>query len=97
MSPLVSRVEAEPPGLDVNIFLSYLQYRYCKEESRMMRDEAYIVNTKNSAAVSVPLRYAILDKGVIYWICRELGVNMPDEFAAYQEMMDGLPEQRANQ
>ncbi len=89
LSELAMRVDAEPPGLDVNILLSYLEYRYCKEYKRMLRDEAYIINTKNSATSSVPLRYAMVDKGIIYWICRELGVNMPDEFAAYQEMMDG--------
>lgn len=88
LSELAARVDAEPPGLDVNILLNYLGYRYCKEDRRMLRDEAYIINTKNSATASVPLRYAMVDKGLIYFICRELGVNMPDEFAAYQQMMD---------
>lgn len=88
LSQLVARVDAEPPGLDVNILLSYLGYRYCKEDRRMLRDEAYIINTRNGATASVPLRYAMVDKGIIYFICRELGINMPDEFAAYQQLMD---------
>lgn len=87
-SELTARVNAEPLGLDVNILLSYLEYRYCKEHKRMLRDEAYIINTKSGATSSVPIRYSLLDKELIYQICLELGVNMPDEFAAFQELMD---------
>jgi hypothetical protein len=89
LSELNARVDAEAVGLDVNILLSYLEYRYCKEHKRMLRDEAYVVNTKSGATSSVPIRYAMIDKDLIYQICLELGVNMPDEFAAYQQLMDG--------
>lgn len=89
LSELVTRVEAEQPGLDIDILLSYLSYRYCKEDRRMLRDEAYIINTRNGATTSIPLRYRLVAKEVIYWLCLELGVNMPDEFAAYQQLMDG--------
>lgn len=88
-SELTTRVEAEPPGFDVNLLLSYLAYRSCKEDKRMLRDEAYIINTKSGATSSVPIRYAMIDKELIYQICLELGVNMPDEFAAFQQLMDG--------
>ena len=89
LSELTARVNAEPLGLDVNILLSYLQYRYCKEDKRMLRDEVYIINTRSGATSSVPIRYAMIDKELIYLICLELGVNMPDEFSAFQELMDG--------
>jgi hypothetical protein len=88
LSELVARVDAEPPGLDVNLFLSYLAYRSCKEDRRMLRDEAYIINTKSGATASVPIRYAMIDKELIYQICLVLGVNMPDEFTAFQQLMD---------
>jgi hypothetical protein len=88
-SELTARVEAEPPGFDVDLLLNYLAYRSCKEDKRMLRDEVYIINTRNGATSSVPIRYRMVDKDLIYHICLELGVNMPDEFAAYQQLMDG--------
>lgn len=91
ISGLVARVEAEPRSLNVNRFLDWLHYRDCKEDNRMLRDEAFIINQKSGATSSVPLRFADIDREMMYWICRELGVNMPVEFPAYQEMMDNLP------
>jgi hypothetical protein len=88
-SELVARVEAEPAGFDVKLLLSYLDYRSCKEDKRMLRDEAYIINLRSGATSSVPLRYSVIDKELIYQICLELGVNMPDEFTAFQQLMDG--------
>ena len=91
MSDLVARVDAELLTLNVDRFLSWLDYRGCKENKRMIRDEAFVVNQKSGATSSVSLRFADIDREIMYWICRELGVNMPTEFPAFQEMMDGLP------
>lgn len=88
LSELTARADAEPPSLNVDLFLSWLSYRNCKEDKRMIRDEAFIINQKSGATSSVPLRYANIDREVMYWICRELGVNMPNEFPAFQQMMD---------
>lgn len=90
-SSLVARVDAEPRSLNVDRFLDWLHYRECKEDRRMLRDEAFIINQKSGATSSVPLRFADIDREMMYWICRELGVNMPVEFPAYQQMMDNLP------
>jgi hypothetical protein len=76
--------QTEPEVLDVNAFLGYLQYRYCVEETRFPRDEAFIRNTKNEAVSNVPLRYANISREMMYMVCWELGINMPEEFSYFQ-------------
>lgn len=79
----------EETQLAVNIFLSYLKYRYC-EEVEWHHQEFYVYsNTRNGQRASVSDRQPYLDREIIYWICDDLGIDMPDEFEKYQLMMDG--------
>jgi hypothetical protein len=72
----------------VRQFLSYLEYRGCDLGVTFPADITFVLNPRNGAEVQVPIARAQITAYMMYLICLELGVNMPDEFAAYQQLMD---------
>jgi hypothetical protein len=78
---------SEPAGMPHKQFLSYLEYRACELEAIFPNDVTFIRNTRNGTVVSVPTRHYTIQRELIYEICLELGVNMPDEFQQFQRMM----------
>lgn len=75
--------------LDVWRFIKYLEYRGCERGATFPADIAFVSNTRNGAEAQVPIARVMITAHMMYWICLELGINMPDEFTEYQQMMDG--------
>lgn len=78
-------------GMPFKQFLSYLEYRECEREANFPSDVTFMRNTRNGVVVSVPTGHHMLQRELIYLICLELGINMPDEFQQYQRIMSGTP------
>lgn len=81
-------MEQEPEEFPVRQFISYLVYRGCEKNGVFLADVQFIRNPRNGAEGQVPIARGMITAYMMYWICLELGVNMPDEFAEYQRMMD---------
>jgi hypothetical protein len=73
----------------VKQFLSYLEYRGCDLGVTFPADITFVTNPRNGEEAQVPIARFMITAYMMYWVCLELGVNMPDEFAAYQQLMDG--------
>ena len=81
-------MDKKPQELEVRRFLSYLEYRDCERGVTYPADIVFVTNPRNGAEAQVPIARAMITADMMYWVCLELGVNMPDEFNAYQQMMD---------
>lgn len=75
--------------LEVRRFINYLKYRGCERGVIFPTDVVFVRNPRNGVEAQVPIARAMITAHMMYWICLELGVNMPDEFAEYQQRMDG--------
>ena len=80
--------QQQQEAFDVRRFIKYLEYRGCERGPVFPADIAFISNPRNGAESQVPIARALITAHLMYWICLELGINMPDEFAEYQHMMD---------
>ncbi len=85
----------ELAAMPVKQFLSYLDYRECEREANFPSEAAFVRNPRNGAVVNVPIGHYMIQRELIYLICLELGVNMPDEFQQYQRMMSNPPSNQA--
>ena len=81
--------EPELAGMPYKQFLSYLEYRACRLEADLPKAVTFVENTRNGAVSSVPTSHYMLQRELIYHICLQLSVNMPDEFQQFQQMMGG--------
>ncbi|MGI4864634.1 MAG: hypothetical protein ACRYFZ_11990 [Janthinobacterium lividum] len=86
--------ENGPFGLEVKRFISWLGYCYCEVAINFPNQVFSIRNTENGICTSVPANYGIIERGMMYWVCKELMVDMPPGFEKYQKMWDDAePEQ----
>lgn len=81
-------MDSEQEELPVRRFISYLEYRDCEKGTVFPADIAEMQNSRNGVKVQVPIAHAMIQREMMYWLCLELGINMPNEFAEYQRMMD---------
>lgn len=80
--------ENGPLELDVRRFISWLGYCYCETVVNFPNQVCPVRNTENGLTSAVPTNKALIGRDMMYWICKELLVDMPPGFEKYQKMWD---------
>jgi hypothetical protein len=74
--------------LDTRRFVSWLGYCYCEVTAHFPGILYSVRNNENGICTSVPANHALIDRGLMYHICKDLMVDMPPGFEKFQKMWD---------